>query len=172
MAGSVRQLLIAAHVAPTAAIASAVRHVADDAELQERLRAEPDLIPPAVEELLRLYTPNQGFARTARRDTEVRGLPGRSAGEQVALVLTAANRDPAVFDEPDEFRLDRADAAPRVRSRPAQVPRRARRARGAGDRPGGAARTHGTLRGRRTGGDGPVAALRAVAAAAPMYQVA
>ncbi len=106
VAGSVRQLLIAAHVAPTAAIASAVRHVADDADLQEQLRAQPDLIPPAVEELLRLYTPNQGFARTARSDTEIRGCPV-AAGEQVALVLTAANRDPAVFDEPDEFQLER-----------------------------------------------------------------
>jgi cytochrome P450 len=106
VAGSVRQLLIAAHVAPTAAIASTLRRVADDEELQQRLRREPGLIRAAVEELLRLYTPNQGFARTARADVEIRGCPIR-AGEQVALVLTAANRDPAVFDEPDAFRLDR-----------------------------------------------------------------
>ena len=106
MAGSIRQLLIAAHVAPTAAIASAVRHLAEDAELQKRLRTEPGLIADAVDELLRLHTPNQGFARTARADAEIRGCPMR-AGEQVALVLTAANRDEAVFEEPDEFRLDR-----------------------------------------------------------------
>ena len=106
VAGSVRQLLIAAHVAPTAAIASAVRHLADDVELQQRLRDDAALIPAAVEELLRLYTPNQGFARTARTQAEIRGCP-IEAGEQVALVLTAANRDPDVFDEPDEFRLDR-----------------------------------------------------------------
>ncbi|HEX7082821.1 MAG TPA: cytochrome P450 [Gaiellaceae bacterium] len=106
VAGSVRQLLIAAHVAPTAAIASAVRHLAEDAALQARLRAEPGLLPAAVDELLRLYTPNQGFARTARADAEIRGCPVR-AGEQVALVLTSANRDEDVFAEPDAFRLDR-----------------------------------------------------------------
>ena len=106
VAGSVRQLLIAAHVAPTAAIASAVRHVADDAELQERLRSVAGLDPWRRPGLSSLYTPNQGFARTARTDSEVRGCPIR-AGEQVALVLTSANRDPAVFDEPDAFRLDR-----------------------------------------------------------------
>jgi cytochrome P450 len=107
VAGSVRQLLIAAHVAPTAAIASAVRHLAGERELQSGLRAEPGGLPAAVDELLRLYTPNQGFARTARRDTAIRGCPVHE-GEQVALVLTAANRDPDVFAEPDEYRPGRA----------------------------------------------------------------
>jgi len=106
VAGSVRQLLIAAHVAPTAAIASAVRHLADDGDLQTALRDDPALVPAAVDELLRLYTPNQGFARTARAETEVRGCPVR-AGQQVALVLTSANRDEDVFADPDSFRLDR-----------------------------------------------------------------
>jgi len=107
VAGSVRQLLIAAHVAPTAAIASAVRHLAEDATLQATLRDDAVLLPAAVDELLRLYTPNQGFARTATRDTEVRGCPVHK-GEQVALVLTAANRDPEVFDDPDSYRVGRA----------------------------------------------------------------
>ena len=107
VAGSVRQLLIAAHVAPTAAIASAVRHVAGDPALQTALRDDPARIPGAVDELLRLYTPNQGFVRTARRAAEIRGCPVR-AGQQVALVLTSANRDEEVFADPDSFRLDRA----------------------------------------------------------------
>lgn len=106
VAGSVRQLLIAAHVAPTAALASAVLHLADDAKLQARLRAEPGLIPGALEELLRLHTPNQGFARMAVADVEIRGRR-IAAGEMVALVLPSANRDPDVFDEPEEFRLGR-----------------------------------------------------------------
>ncbi len=109
VAGSVRQLLIAAHVAPTAAIASAVRHVADDPELQTTLRDAPALVPGAVDELLRLHTPNQGFARTARVDAEIRGCPV-GAGQQVALVLTSANRDEDVFADPDLFRLDRTAA--------------------------------------------------------------
>ena len=107
IAGSIRQLLIAAHVAPSAAIASAIRHVADDPTLQDQLRGQPDLIPSACDELLRLYTPNQGFARTATRTTKVRGQE-IEAGEQVALVLSSANRDPDVFDEPDRFILGRS----------------------------------------------------------------
>lgn len=108
IAGSVRQLLIAAHVAPTAVIASAVAHLARDRELQHRLRAHPQEIPTAVEEFLRYYTPNQGFARTATADVDLRGRRVR-AGEMVALVLPAANRDPAVFDRPEEFQAERRD---------------------------------------------------------------
>ena len=106
IAGSIRQLLIAAHVAPSAAIASAIRHLAEDPSLQEELRQQPDLIPAACDELLRLYTPNQGFARTATRTTKIRGQQ-IEAGEQVALVLSSANRDPDVFPEPDRFVLGR-----------------------------------------------------------------
>jgi cytochrome P450 len=105
VAGSLRQLLIAAHVAPTALLASAVDHLARDPELQAQLRAEPALIPRALEELMRLYAPNQGFARTATRDLEVRGRTIR-AGEMAALVLPSANRDPGVFADPEAFVLD------------------------------------------------------------------
>jgi cytochrome P450 len=107
VAGSLRQLLIAAHVAPTALLASAVDHLARDPGLQERLRSDPALVPEALEELLRLYAPNQGFARTATRDLEVRGRAIHE-GEMAALVLPSANRDPEVFAEPEEFRLGRS----------------------------------------------------------------
>lgn len=106
VAGSLRQLLIAAHVAPTALIGSAVLHLARDRDLQDELRAVPARLPAVVEEFLRLYAPNQGFARTATRDVELRGRTIR-AGERVALVLPAANRDPELFDEPESFRPDR-----------------------------------------------------------------
>jgi cytochrome P450 len=107
VAGSLRQLLIAAHVAPTALLASAVDHLARDAGLQGRLRSEPALVPAAVEELLRLYAPNQGFARTATRELDLRGRT-ICEGEMAALVLPSANRDPAVFEEPEDFRLGRS----------------------------------------------------------------
>ena len=106
VAGSLRQLLIAAHVAPTAMLASAVDHLARDRSLQQMLRADPSLISVALEELLRLYAPNQGFARTATHDIEIRGRT-IAAGEMAALVLPSANRDPAVFDGPETFVLDR-----------------------------------------------------------------
>jgi cytochrome P450 len=107
VAGSLRQLLIAAHVAPTALLASAADHLARDSDLQAQLRSEPALVPAAVEELLRLYAPNQGFARTATHDVQVRGRTIQE-GEMVALVLPSANRDPEVFDGPEEFRLGRS----------------------------------------------------------------
>jgi cytochrome P450 len=107
VAGSLRQLLIAAHVAPTALLASAADHLARDPELQAQLRSEPALIPAAVEELLRVYAPNQGFARTATRDLEVHGRTIKE-GEMAALVLPSANRDPEVFDDPERFRLGRS----------------------------------------------------------------
>jgi cytochrome P450 len=81
IAGSIRQLLIAAHVAPSAAIASAIRHLADEPSPQDELRRDPSLISAAGDELLRLYTLNQGFARTAtRRTTIATGASARYAG--------------------------------------------------------------------------------------------
>jgi cytochrome P450 len=106
VAGSLRQLLIAAHVAPTAVIASAVKHLALDPQLQSELRGQPELVAAANEEFLRLYTPNQGFSRTAVTATCVHGQ-AIEADEQVALVLTSANRDESVFDRADEFVLRR-----------------------------------------------------------------
>jgi cytochrome P450 len=64
------------------------------------------LIAAAVEEYLRLYTPYRGFARTARHDIEVGGRKIRK-DEPIALVYASANRDEAVFENPDEFILNR-----------------------------------------------------------------
>jgi cytochrome P450 len=64
------------------------------------------LIPDAVEEFLRLYTPYRGFARSARREVELHGRRIRP-GEAIALVYASANRDESVFPEPDQFRLRR-----------------------------------------------------------------
>lgn len=107
VAGTMRQLLVAGHVPVSLSLASAALHLGEDQELQARLRAEPELIERAIDELLRLYTPNEGFARTATADVEVSGQHIR-AGERVALVYTAANRDPAVFPDADTFVLDRS----------------------------------------------------------------
>ncbi|PWW66771.1 cytochrome P450 [Actinokineospora spheciospongiae] len=75
-------------------------------DLQDLLREHPDLRPRAVEETLRLWAPVDHGTRFTTREVEVGGttIP---AGARVVLLTGAANRDPAVFDDPDEFRLDR-----------------------------------------------------------------
>ena len=59
-----------------------------------------------MEEFLRLYTPYRGFARTASKEVHLHGQTIRP-GEPITLHYTSANRDPEVFENPDEFMLNR-----------------------------------------------------------------
>jgi cytochrome P450 len=77
------------------------------------LADDPSLWPNAVDEVLRHDSPVQRTARMALRDTEVRGVP-IARGEIVVTVLGAANRDPAVFGDPDRFDVARANAKEHV----------------------------------------------------------
>ncbi len=72
----------------------------------ERLRAEPSLVRTAIEDLMRWDTPLQMFERWVLEDVEVHGtlIP---KGAELGLLFGSANRDPAVFDEPDALRLER-----------------------------------------------------------------
>jgi cytochrome P450 len=72
----------------------------------ERLRADPGLIPTAVEELLRYDTPAPMFERWVLEDVEVAGVRV-PRGTEVALQFASANRDPEVFAEPDALDLSR-----------------------------------------------------------------
>ncbi len=72
----------------------------------ERLLREPELLPRAIEEMLRWVTPVMQFRRTATQDVEVGGQPVR-AGDKLVMYYGAANRDPAVFDEPERFDITR-----------------------------------------------------------------
>ena len=75
------------------------------AMLRRGLRPSTD-VPATVEEMLRFDSALQLFERTAMEDVEV-GDVTVEAGQKIAALLGAANRDPAVFDQPDEFRVDR-----------------------------------------------------------------
>ncbi|WP_236793780.1 cytochrome P450 [Amycolatopsis sp. GM8] len=77
-----------------------------DREQFELLRDDPDLMPQALEEILRHETPNRGQSRTVDETIELGGKT-IAAGEQVMLMLNAANRDPRVFDDPDRFDIRR-----------------------------------------------------------------
>jgi cytochrome P450 len=106
LVGCVRQILVVGLVAPPVFLGSVAVHLARHPELADQLRAAPDRIEAATEEFLRLYTPYRGFARTSRNGVT---LGGRriEPGEPIALAYASANRDEAVFEAPDEFRLDR-----------------------------------------------------------------
>jgi cytochrome P450 len=71
------------------------------------LRARPDLLNPAVEEMLRFWSPVIHFRRTATQDATVGGQQIR-AGEKVVVYHASANRDGAVFPEPDRFDVTRS----------------------------------------------------------------
>ena len=75
-------------------------------EAMAALRADPALLPGAVEEMLRWWTPVMVFRRTATADVVLGGAPVR-AGDKVVVSFTSANRDEAVFDEPDLFDVRR-----------------------------------------------------------------
>jgi cytochrome P450 len=70
------------------------------------LRADPALLPAAVNEMLRWWTPVMTFRRTATADCELAGQPVR-AGDKVVVSFTSANRDEAVFADPDRFDIRR-----------------------------------------------------------------
>ena len=73
------------------------------------LKDDPSLWPNAVEEILRLDSPVQLTGRVARNDTTVAGMPVRK-GDFVVIYLAAANRDPALFDDPHRFDVRRPNA--------------------------------------------------------------
>jgi cytochrome P450 len=88
-------------------IATATRRLAGDTVLQKRLRSNPDLIDPFLDECLRLESPFRGHYRTVTRDTELGGV-ALEAGSHLLLLWGAANRDPQRFTDPERLDLDRA----------------------------------------------------------------
>ena len=89
-------------------IVSSTKHLAENPDIQEQLRREPELIAEYIEELLRLESPVKSVFRLALQDTTLGGV-SIPAGSIVAAVLAAANRDPERFELPAEFQLKRPD---------------------------------------------------------------
>jgi cytochrome P450 len=102
-------LLIAGHDSTVNTIAHCVLTLLRHPESIELLREKPDLIPKAIEEVLRLQSAVQFFpSRSVTADTEVGGtvIP---AGSAVHLLYGAANRDPKRFPDPERFDIHRPD---------------------------------------------------------------
>jgi hypothetical protein len=90
----------------SAAVGILAQYLAGQSELQKQLRSRPDLLPPAIEEILRIHGPLVLNRRVTTRPVEIGGRK-IGAGERISLNWISANRDEGVFDDPDSFRLDR-----------------------------------------------------------------
>ena len=103
--GSCFLLLLAGIDTTWSSIGSSLYHLASHPEDQARLRAEPELMTTAIEELLRFYSPVT-MARYVAEDTEYAGCPMKK-GDKILMAFPAGNRDPEHFERPDEFIIDR-----------------------------------------------------------------
>jgi cytochrome P450 family 144 len=83
--------------------------LADRPDIQKQVREDPELLGAFIEEALRYEPPFRGHYRHVWRDTELGGVTV-PANAHLLLMWGAANRDPAQFDGPNEFRLDRSGA--------------------------------------------------------------
>jgi cytochrome P450 len=105
--GTLRLLLIAGIDTTWSAIGASLWHLARTPADRERLVREPELMPTAIEELLRAYSPVT-MAREVIKETTISGCPVKP-GNMVLLSFPAANRDPALFPDADKVMLDRKE---------------------------------------------------------------
>jgi cytochrome P450 len=91
----------------------ALQVIAERPELQQQLREDHSLIPNFLEETLRIESPIKCHFRLASKTTTIGGVP-TPAGTTIMLLPGASNRDPAHFEQPDEFRIDRPNVREHV----------------------------------------------------------
>ena len=104
-----QQFLVAGNETTANLIGSAVMLLIQHPDQQKLVRDDPSRIPNLVEEVLRLESPVQTLFRMAKCDTEVAGV-AIPKGARIAVSYAAANRDPAVFADPDRFDVTRKNA--------------------------------------------------------------
>ncbi len=99
-------LILAGNETTRNAISGGMLAFSEHPDEWRRLRADPSLLPSATEEILRYVSPVISMRRTATRDTELAGR-AIAEGDKVVMFYPAANRDAAVFDDPDRFDVSR-----------------------------------------------------------------
>jgi cytochrome P450 len=104
-----QQFLVAGNETTTNLIAATLMFLFQNPGEHEKLKSNPMLLTNAIEEALRLETPTSGMWRVVTRDTELGGVP-LTEGSMIMLRYAAANRDEALFDDPDRFVIDRPNA--------------------------------------------------------------
>lgn len=104
---SILELIISGGVGTTASLVTqALVWLYQNPDQRRRLIDDPSMIPIAVEEFLRVFSPTQALARTIMADVEFQGCPVRK-GDRALLSWASANRDPAQFENPDEVDITR-----------------------------------------------------------------
>ncbi|MFL2935428.1 MAG: cytochrome P450 [Myxococcota bacterium] len=99
-------LLVAGNETTRNGISGGMQMLIDNPDQRQHLIDDPSLIPGAVEEMVRVVSPVHSFSRTVTQDTLLHGHRLKE-GDLVLMIYPIANRDPRVFDEPDEFRIHR-----------------------------------------------------------------
>jgi cytochrome P450 len=100
-------LLVAGHETTTNLLSNSAVVLAQHPESRRQLADNPDLLPAAVEELLRYDSPVQGLARTLTRQVDLHGQ-SMTAGDTVLMLFGSANRDDHAFPDADHFDIHRA----------------------------------------------------------------
>ncbi len=111
--GMLNQFLVAGNETTTKLLTFAMHRLAAQPDLADRLRRDPALVEPFVEEMLRLEAPVQGLYRQAVEDTELAGV-SIPAGSSVWISYASANHDESVFTDPDELDVDRQTSLPHL----------------------------------------------------------
>ena len=96
----------AGHDTTSYSLTGGLKALLENPDQLAKLRADPSLLPSAVDEFIRWTSPVKHFMRTATEDVEIEGKQVR-AGDIVMLSYPSANRDEDVFDDPFAFRVDR-----------------------------------------------------------------
>jgi len=99
-------LMVAGNETTRNGISGGIQLLIENPDERQKLINDPELIPSAVEEMVRVVSPVRSFGRTVTRDTELAGQELK-AGQTVMIIYPSANRDPAEFDDPDVFRVER-----------------------------------------------------------------
>ncbi|CAN5259889.1 cytochrome P450 [soil metagenome] len=99
-------MALAGHDTTSTSTAVMLRALLDNPGAYDRLRANRELLPTAIDEAIRWASPAKHFFRTATKDYELRGKKIK-AGDALMLSYQSANRDEDAFDKPYEFRVDR-----------------------------------------------------------------
>ena len=105
--GTIILLMVAGIDTTWSSIGSSIWHLAQHPSDLKRMVNEPELLPTAIEELLRMYAPVT-MARIVSQDAEIGGCPVKR-GDSVLLPFPAANRDPEVFPDADKVIIDREE---------------------------------------------------------------